>query len=83
MSSTVVMIDQQDLEQALDAVVRKVVAERAEDVWLDVKQAAKYLSLSDTAMRQAIRKGEVPVHRLGTRIRLSKAELNKLLAESA
>lgn len=50
--------------------------------WLTVEQATAYLGLpSRKALYQAVRRGQVPVHRLGKRrMRFSTAELDELLA---
>jgi len=49
--------------------------------WLGVDQAARYLGLpSRKALYQAVRRGQVPVHRLGTRrMRFRRAELDQVL----
>jgi excisionase family DNA binding protein len=49
--------------------------------WLGVDQAACYLGLpSRKALYQAVRRGQVPVHRLGTRrVRFRRAELDHVL----
>src|SRR6266404_7469858 len=49
--------------------------------WLGIDQAARYLGLpSRKALYQAVRRGQVPVHRLGTRrMRFRRAELDQVL----
>ena len=49
--------------------------------WLGVDQAARYLGLpSRKALYQAVRRGQIPVHRLGTRrMRFRCAELDQVL----
>ena len=49
--------------------------------WLGVDQAARYLGLpSRKALYQAVRRAQVPVHRLGTRrMRFRRAELDQAL----
>lgn len=51
--------------------------------WLGAKDAARYLGLpSRRALYQAIRRGQVPVHRLGARrMRFRRAELDQVLEE--
>lgn len=50
--------------------------------WLSADEAYRYLSLpSRKALYQAIRRGQVPVHRLGRRMRFNTAELDKLLMQ--
>jgi len=50
--------------------------------WLNALQAARYLGLpSLKALYQAVRRGQVPAHRLGLkRLRFNKHELDKLMA---
>ena len=51
--------------------------------WLTGEAAAVYLSLSKKALYQAVRRGQVPVHRLGgKRMRFSQPELDQLLSAS-
>jgi len=52
--------------------------------WLAADQAVRYLGLpSRKALYQAVRRGQVPVHRLGTRrMRFRRAELDQLLERS-
>ena len=48
--------------------------------WLNADAAVRYLGLpSRQALYQAIRRGQVPVHRLGRRLRFSRADLDRLL----
>ena len=48
--------------------------------WLTAKQAAVYLGLpSRRALYMAIRRGQVPVHRLGRRMRFDARELDEAL----
>ncbi len=50
--------------------------------WLNADQAYRYLSLpSRKALYQAVRRGQVPVHRLGRRMRFHAAELDTLLLQ--
>jgi len=50
--------------------------------WLNPPQAARYLGLpSLKALYQAVRRGQIPAHRLGLkRLRFNKHELDKLMA---
>jgi excisionase family DNA binding protein len=52
-----------------------------EGPWLTTDQAVQYLALpSRKALYQAVRRGQVPVHRLGLRrMRFSRVELDELL----
>ena len=48
--------------------------------WLNVEQAVAYLALpSKKALYEAVRRGEVPVHRFGRRLRFRKHELDEVL----
>jgi excisionase family DNA binding protein len=52
--------------------------------WLTAKQAAAHLGLpSRKALYQAVRRGQVPVHRFGKRLRFSRAELDRALFDAA
>ncbi len=49
-------------------------------VWLTASQAARYLGFpSRRALYMAIRRGQVPVHRLGRRMRFDARELDEAL----
>jgi excisionase family DNA binding protein len=68
-----------------DGPSRPTGAERRRSVaaieWLGADQAARYLGLpSRKALYQAVRRGQVPVHRLGLRrMRFRRAELDQVL----
>lgn len=48
--------------------------------WLDADQAAEYLALpSRKAVYEAARRGEIPVYRLGRRLRFRREELDAVL----
>ena len=49
--------------------------------WMNAAEAASYLGLPSTkALYQAIRRGQVPAHRLGQRrMRFHRSELDKVL----
>ena len=51
--------------------------------WLTAEEAVAYLGLpSRKALYQAVRRGQIPVHRLGQRrMRFSRAELDEALRE--
>jgi excisionase family DNA binding protein len=49
--------------------------------WLDTEAARAYLRLSKKALYQAVRRGMVPVHRLGRRLRFSIAELDAVVLD--
>ena len=48
--------------------------------WMTAEQAAAHLWLpSRKALYQAVRRGQIPVHRFGKRLRFSRAELDHAL----
>ncbi|HTP24061.1 MAG TPA: helix-turn-helix domain-containing protein [Anaeromyxobacteraceae bacterium] len=52
-----------------------------EAVWLNVEDAVSYLGLrSRMALYQAVRRGQVPAHRFGRRLRFRRSELDEALA---
>ncbi len=55
--------------------------DQAPSSWLDASEAAQYLGFrTRKALYQAVRRGHVPVHRLGPRrMRFNRAELDALL----
>lgn len=51
--------------------------------WLDADEAFRFLRLpSRKALYQAVRRGQVPAHRLGRRLRFSEMELDRLLSRA-
>jgi excisionase family DNA binding protein len=84
MTTTLVQIDATDLEQTLEKVVQRVVSEQAADTWLTVESASTYLNMSEDALRQLLRRGRIPSHRIGERrIRFSRAELDAWIRSGA
>jgi excisionase family DNA binding protein len=52
--------------------------------WMTAEQAAAHLGLpSRKALYQAVRRGQVPVHRFGKRLRFNRAELDRALLDAA
>ena len=50
-------------------------------VWLTVDETVAYLALpSRMALYQAVRRGQVPAHRFGRRLRFRRSELDAALA---
>ncbi len=48
--------------------------------WLNAEQAAEYLAMPTVkAIYEAVRRGQIPVYRLGNRLRFRREELDKLL----
>jgi len=53
----------------------------AEAVWLTADETVRYLGLrSRMALYQAVRRGQVPAHRFGRRLRFRRSELDEALA---
>lgn len=49
-------------------------------IWLNSKEAAEYLRISESNLRVKVSRGEVPVHgRLGRSLRFRRDEIDKLL----
>jgi excisionase family DNA binding protein len=49
--------------------------------WLTSERAREYVGLpSKKALYQAVRRGQLPAHRLGRRLRFNRAELDEALA---
>ena len=81
---TLLQLSQDDLEQTLKRVLQQVVTSSAADRWFTVEQAAEHLSMSEDALRQLLRRGRVPAHRIGERrIRFSRAELDAWIRSGA
>jgi excisionase family DNA binding protein len=82
--TTLIQLDAEALEEALETVVKRVVRADAEDTWFTVEEAAEHLSLTEDALRQLLRRGRIPSHRIGERrIRFSKAELDNWIRSGA
>ena len=47
--------------------------------WLTAQEAARYLALTRKALYEAVRRGEVPAHRLGRRLRFNREELDSAI----
>ena len=67
-----------------DQRVKSAIIERRSSEWLGADQAARYLGLpSRKALYQAIRRRQIPVHRLGKRrMRFRRSELDQALERS-
>ena len=49
--------------------------------WMDVPQVQEYLSLPKHRVYRAVQRGELPVHRIGCRLRFKKTEIDKAIIE--
>lgn len=55
-----------------------------DSVWLTVEEAVSYLGLrSRMALYQAVRRGQIPVHHLGRRLRFRRSELDERLSRTS
>lgn len=73
------------LEELLGAArtVRGAAKGNALSDWLTADEAMTYLGFpSRKALYQAIRRGQVPVHRLGRRLRFHRPELDRVLTRA-
>ncbi len=51
-------------------------------VWLSADEATDHIAFkSKRALYEAVRRGTIPVHRLGRRLRFDRAELDRLLSK--
>lgn len=50
-----------------------------DDVIMTIREAKNYLRVSRETMYKLMRKKDLPVHRIGSRYRFRKSELDKLL----
>jgi excisionase family DNA binding protein len=51
--------------------------------WMTAVEAALHLGMPSTkALYQAVRRGQIPGHRIGRRLRFSKAEIDQLISDS-
>ena len=51
--------------------------------WMNVPETVQYLGLPSTkALYQAVRRGQIPAHRLGKRLRFSAVELDRVLEKN-
>jgi excisionase family DNA binding protein len=48
-------------------------------IWLDSHEAASYLRISVNSLRIRVMRGQVPVYRLGKRLRFKRSELKSLV----
>jgi excisionase family DNA binding protein len=75
-----------ELEQAIEKIVRKVLAERdvkpANDPssYLSTSEAASFARVSVYTIRRWVRNGELTRHEAGTRLLVRRDELERLLA---
>ena len=49
-----------------------------DNAWLNAQEAARYLRLSENALRIQIFRGRIPVHRFGRRLRFRLSELDSV-----
>lgn len=72
------LIDADDLEQKLRAIVRDEVASLSSPQgFLRIEQAADFLGVSKAALYKLTQQGKVPFHKLGSRVLFDPAELRE------
>lgn len=52
-------------------------AENMQDSWIGIEQAAQYLSVNKDTIRNWIKKGSVPAHKVGKLWKFKKSELDE------
>ena len=75
-SQTLTLISAEDLRAIVhDEVQAALASVQPADGFMRVKETAAFLGMSENALRQVIKRSEVPFHRLGERILFDRAEL--------
>jgi excisionase family DNA binding protein len=74
-TTTLITMSPDDLEQLIARGVLRALESKAGDGFLDVAGAAAYLACSPEAIRQRVKRGELPTCRLGKRVLFDKADL--------
>ena len=82
-TTTVVALSPNELEQLIARGVSTALDLKAENGFLDVGGAAEFLACSAEAVRQRVKRGELPVNRLGKRLLFDKADLAALVKGAA
>jgi excisionase family DNA binding protein len=73
-----------DLEQAIERIVRRVLAERDikpanDSAYLSVSEAAQLARVTPYTIRRWVKRGELTRHEAGTRVLVKRDELERLL----
>ena len=59
--------------------LRNIVQKKSSNIWMDIKEACKYASVSDSTLRRAVRKGELKVSKRTGKLLFKREWLNKWL----
>ena len=59
--------------------LRNIVQEKSLNIWMDIKEACKYASVSDSTLRRAVRKGTLKVSKRTGKLLFKREWLNKWL----
>ena len=59
--------------------LRNIVQEKSSNIWMDIKEACKYASVSDSTLRRAVRKGTLKVSKRTGKLLFKREWLNKWL----
>ena len=87
MELIVLTIDQLDsiirssITTALDEYIEKEIREKAKPDFYSIKEAAEKLKVTETTIRNYIKKGLIPADKIGGRIRIKRSVLETTLKE--
>ena len=59
--------------------LRNIVQKKSSNIWMDIKEACKYASVSDSTLRRAVRKGTLKVSKRTGKLLFKREWLNKWL----
>ncbi len=88
-----IVISKEDLEDLVQTSVNKALSEffkqkdeidrrkSPDENFLSVKEAARYLNVSDLSVRNYIHRGYIKAERLGSKIKIRKEEIDNALKE--
>lgn len=62
-------------------VARQLATARLPDEYLSAQDAAKFASVTDSTIRRWIRQGRLTEHRAGVRVRVARADLERMMKE--
>ena len=78
-TTTLIQLSPDDLLEIVNRAVREALDAEPAQGFLDVAGAAAFLSLSEHALRMRVRRGGLPVHRLGSRLLFDPKELREFV----
>ena len=59
--------------------LKSIVQKKSSNIWMDIKEACKYASVSDSTLRRAVRKGTLKVSKRTGKLLFKREWLNKWL----